>query len=172
MSRERTRLKHEYFLLGLLYRQPRHGYDLMKAVQQSPGLSAIWFVKPGRIYALLDRLEKAGMITAVQIESHNAPSRKQYSLTQEGETAFLEWVMQPVRHGRDMRLLFPARLYFALQLGKGHAQELIAAQSQVCTEWLEAYQYPYRRGARFLRRPDRSIPRWSDRSHAPMADAF
>ncbi len=45
--------------------------------------------------------------------------------------------MQPVSHGRDMRLLFPARLYFALQLGKDHAQELIAAQSRACTEWLE-----------------------------------
>lgn len=137
MSRERTRLKHEYFLLGLLYKQPRHGYDLMKAVQQSPGLSAIWFVKPGRIYALLDRLEKAEMVTVTQIETHSAPSRKQYSLTSEGEAAFLEWVQQPVRHGRDMRLLFPARLYFALQLGKDHARELIAVQRRVCTEWLE-----------------------------------
>lgn len=140
MSRQRTRLKHEYFLLGLLYRQPRHGYDLMKAIQQSPGLSAIWFVKTGRIYALLDRLEQAGMVTGTQIESHSAPSRKQYSLTPEGEAAFLEWVTQPVNHGRDMRLLFPARLYFALQLGEDRARQLIAVQRQVCAEWLEAIQ--------------------------------
>ena len=66
MSRQRTRLKHEFFLLGLLYKQPRHGYDLMKAIKQSPGLSAIWFVKPGRIYSLLDRLEKAEMVTLAE----------------------------------------------------------------------------------------------------------
>lgn len=136
-NRQRTRLKHEFFLLGLLYKQPRHGYDLMKAIKQSPGLSAIWFVKPGRIYALLDRLRYSGMVTATQIESQSAPSRKQYSLTPEGEAAFLEWVKQPVSHGRDMRLIFPARLYFALQLGKDHARVLIAAQRQECSAWLE-----------------------------------
>jgi len=137
-SRQRTRLKHEYFLLGLLYKQPRHGYDLMKEIKQSPGLSAIWFVKPGRIYALLDRLEKAEMVTAAQIESQSAPSRKQYSLTPAGEEAYLDWVGQPVSHGRDMRLIFPARLYFSLQLGKNHPHKLIAAQRKECTDWLEA----------------------------------
>jgi DNA-binding PadR family transcriptional regulator len=136
-NRQRSRLKHEYFLLGLLYRHPRHGYDLLKEVRHSPGLSAIWYVKPGRIYALLDRLEIAGMVTVSQVESQKAPSRKQYTLTPEGENAYLDWVKQPVSHGRDMRLIFPARLYFALQLGKKTALALIDAQSQECATWLE-----------------------------------
>ncbi|MBN2044934.1 MAG: PadR family transcriptional regulator [Anaerolineales bacterium] len=136
-GRQRTRLKHEFFLLGLLYHRPRHGYDLLKAIRQSPGLSAIWYVKSGRIYALLDRLEKAGMVTAAQVESHSAPSRKQFTLTPAGEKAYLAWVQQPVGHGRDMRLIFPARLYFALQLGEETALRLIDAQRRECAAWLE-----------------------------------
>lgn len=146
MSRQRTRLKHEFFLLGLLYKQPRHGYDLMKAIKQSPGLSAIWFVKPGRIYSLLDRLEKAEMVTVTQIESHSAPSRKQYSLTDFGEKAYLEWVRQPVSHGRDMRLIFPARLYFASQLGPDEALALVESQHRECVRWLEEIQSNRRPG--------------------------
>ena len=143
-NRQRSRLKHEFFLLGLLYRQPRHGYDLLKEIRQSPGLSAIWYVKTGRIYALLDRLEIAGMVTVSQVESQKAPSRKQYTLTPDGESAYLEWVKQPVRHGRDMRLIFPARLYFALQLGKKTALALIDAQYQECAAWLEEINVEHR----------------------------
>ena len=136
-NRQRARIKHEHFLLGMLHQKPSHGYDLHKAIQQSPGLSAIWFVKPGRIYALLERLEKAGLVTATQVQSSTAPSRKVYQLTTEGERTYLEWVRLPVHHGRSMRLIFPARLYFALQLGKETALDLIAAQRRECLDWLE-----------------------------------
>ena len=136
-NRQRTRIKHEHFLLGLLYQQPSHGYDLHKTIRQSPGLSAVWFVKPGRIYALLERLEKAGMLTATQVHSDKAPSRKVYHLTGEGERTFLDWVRQPVKHGRNMRLIFPARLYFALRLGKETALDLIETQRRECQLWLE-----------------------------------
>jgi DNA-binding PadR family transcriptional regulator len=135
-ERQRARLKHEYFLLGLLSQQPGHGYDLHKRIQNSPGLSAVWTVKPGRIYALLDRLEKSGLITATQVESRHAPSRKVYQLTEAGRQDFLVWIRQPVRNGRSMRLMFPARLHFALQSGRQTALNLVEAQRLECRQWL------------------------------------
>lgn len=135
-ERQRARLKHEYFLLGMLSQQPGHGYDLHKRIQNSPGLSAVWTVKPGRIYALLDRLEKSGLITATQVESPHAPSRKVYQLTEAGRKDFLAWVRQPVRNGRSMRLMFPARLHFALLSGNRTALDLVEAQRLECRQWL------------------------------------
>ena len=42
--------------------------------------------------------------------------RKMLRLTPRGREAFAEWVRNPVEHGRDFRLEFLAKLYFATQV--------------------------------------------------------
>jgi hypothetical protein len=53
-----------------------------------------------------------------------------------GETAFAEWVVTPVRHGRDFRLEFLAKLYFAEREGPVAVADLIARQRAECERWL------------------------------------
>jgi hypothetical protein len=57
-------------------------------------------------------------------------------LTLAGEAAFAAWVATPVRHGRDFRLEFLAKLFFAERDGPVAVADLIARQQAECERWL------------------------------------
>jgi DNA-binding PadR family transcriptional regulator len=66
-------------LLKLIAQQPRHGYDLIRAIEEMTGGS--YAPSPGVVYPTLTMLEDMGLIVAAQAEG----SRKAYSITPEGE---------------------------------------------------------------------------------------
>ena len=43
----------EYALLGLLYREPAHGYELHKIIADPAGIGIIWGIKIANLYAQL-----------------------------------------------------------------------------------------------------------------------
>lgn len=65
-------------LLALIGDKPRHGYDLIKAIDEASG--GFYVPSPGVIYPALTYLEEAGDIAA---EAEG--SRKLYSLTEQGK---------------------------------------------------------------------------------------
>jgi DNA-binding PadR family transcriptional regulator len=71
-----------YVLLGLIAEQPRHGYELIKAIEEKFG--GLYSPSPGVIYPTLTLLEELGYIRP---ESTSGP-RKQFVITPEG-TEFL-----------------------------------------------------------------------------------
>jgi DNA-binding PadR family transcriptional regulator len=71
-----------YVLLGLIAETPRHGYELIKAIEEKFG--GTYSPSPGVIYPTLTLLEEIGYIRPESIEG----ARKQYAITPEG-TAFL-----------------------------------------------------------------------------------
>jgi DNA-binding PadR family transcriptional regulator len=71
-----------YVLLGLIADGPRHGYELMKAIEEKFG--GLYSPSPGVIYPTLTLLEELGYIRP---ESAEGP-RKQFVITPEG-AAFL-----------------------------------------------------------------------------------
>ena len=71
-----------YMLLGLIAERPRHGYELIKAIEEKFG--GAYSPSPGVIYPTLTLLEELGYI-----QPHTAEgSRKEFVITPEG-TAFL-----------------------------------------------------------------------------------
>lgn len=66
-------------LLALIETQPRHGYELIRAIEDLCGGS--YSPSPGAIYPTLTFLEEAGY-AAVQIA--DASAKKQYAITDEG----------------------------------------------------------------------------------------
>ncbi|MBV8337631.1 MAG: PadR family transcriptional regulator [Alphaproteobacteria bacterium] len=71
-----------YVLLGLIAERPRHGYELIKAIEEKFG--GAYSPSPGVIYPTLSLLEELGYI---QPDSPQGP-RKEFVITPEG-TAFL-----------------------------------------------------------------------------------
>lgn len=71
-----------YVLLGLIAERPRHGYDLIKAIEEKFG--GMYSPSPGVIYPTLTLLEELGYIRP---DSAEGP-RKQFVITSEG-AAFL-----------------------------------------------------------------------------------
>jgi DNA-binding PadR family transcriptional regulator len=139
MSRVSQPLSFEYILLGYIYEQPMHGYDLYRLLNTDPSMNQIWSVKQAMLYAMLDKLEEMGYLHSEMLNQGSYPVRKQFSITESGSAAFREWVGQPVDHPREIRQEFMARLYFSFRLGRQEARLLLARQQQVCMQWMELH---------------------------------
>ncbi|NTV38747.1 MAG: PadR family transcriptional regulator [Demequinaceae bacterium] len=79
-------------ILVLLAEQPRHGYDLIRAIEERSG--GLWTPSAGSIYPTLQALEDEGLLTIATVEG-----RRTASLTSEG----LAWVDE---HGEHHQGLF------------------------------------------------------------------
>src|SRR5271154_3243095 len=71
-----------YVLLHLIAEKPRHGYELIKAIEDKFG--GTYSPSPGVIYPTLTLIEELGLVTV----ENAGGTRKLYALTPEG-TAFL-----------------------------------------------------------------------------------
>lgn len=138
--RNKQTLTIEQSLLGFLRQRPMHGYEIYQQLAASDGLSRVWRLKQSRLYALLGSLEKEGYITATFELQETRPPRKVFHLTPTGQAAFETWVNSPVQHGRQLRLEFLAKLYFARREGSEVAERLIARQCAACRAWLAEQQ--------------------------------
>ena len=125
-------------LLGLLLEHPMHPYEMHQHLVQAEALGLVWHLKQGHVYALLAKLEDAGYLESTTELQGTRPPRKVLRLTDEGRSAFATWVSTPVEHGRDFRVEFLAKLFFASQQGKRAVSTLIARQRVACAGWIEA----------------------------------
>jgi DNA-binding PadR family transcriptional regulator len=140
MPRSQTPFSLEYILLGFLAQGPIHGYDLYKKIGHFEGIALIWHIKQSQLYALLDKLEENYLLTSKIIPGEAHLARKEFQITSLGTQSFLAWVASPVKHGRDMRQEFLAKLYFAQKAGVEVSLKLINDQKAICTEWLDSLQ--------------------------------
>lgn len=130
----------EYALLGFLYQRPRHGYEIHQQLLESEGPGLVWRPKQSQVYALLNKLEQQGYITAVVEAGETYPPRKTLHLTPAGRAALWDWLQTPTPQARKMRQEFMAKLYFAHQMAPPLTAVLIANQREKCQEWLAACQ--------------------------------
>jgi PadR family transcriptional regulator, regulatory protein AphA len=126
----------EHALLGFLRQQPMHAYEIHQTLMRNQALGLVWHLKQSLVYVMLERLEAEGYITGSLEPQGNRPPRKLLQLTPSGQAAFAQWLLAPVDHGRDFRLEFLAKLYFASQSDPANAVALIAAQQRACRDWL------------------------------------
>ncbi len=143
--KQATPLTIEHALLGFLQDEALHGYELYQRLQAAQGLGSIWRLKQAHLYALLSKLEAAGLVQPVAtarpgaLPSEVAPcgrARRPLMLTTAGARAFCVWMDTPVGHGRDLRIEFLAKLFWAQREETGAAFELVTQQRVVCRRWL------------------------------------
>src|SRR5579871_6162690 len=81
-------------LLGLLEREPSHGYDLKRDYDQYLARG-----KPlpfGQVYSTLGRLARDGKVLGGAAEPGAGPDRKRYAITDAGATELETWLSEPV----------------------------------------------------------------------------
>jgi DNA-binding PadR family transcriptional regulator len=103
-------------LLGLLEREPSHGYDLKRDYDAYFGRG-----KPlpfGQVYATLGRLARDGKVTAGETEAGAGPDRKRYAITEVGQAEFEAWLTQPVEAEPHLQTVLFAKVVLALMLGR------------------------------------------------------
>ena len=104
-------LSPEMALLGQLYLEPGHGYDLHRRVVSD--LGHVWHLSQSQAYAILKRLEAQGDITVEEIPQEKLPSRQLLHMASKGRERFLHWLESPSGGStRAIRLEFITRLYF------------------------------------------------------------
>ena len=82
-------------LLGLLEREPSHGYDLKREYDAYFGRDRP--LSFGQVYATLSRLARDGKVVAGEAEPGAGPDRKRYVITEVGVTEFETWLTEPVQ---------------------------------------------------------------------------
>src|SRR5882757_7446218 len=81
-------------LLGLLEREPSHGYELKRDYDAFFGRG-----KPlpfGQVYSTLGRLARDGKVIVGEAEPGTGPDRKRYVITEAGAGEVKEWLTEPV----------------------------------------------------------------------------
>ncbi len=112
-------------ILGaLLLHGEGHGYALNARI--SSALGPIWRIAPSRLYVALSRLEEEGLIDGRMVPQEGRPPRRMFRITPSGERTFWDWVTSPVRHLRDVRVEFLAKLYFLHRLAPERMEDLIS----------------------------------------------
>src|SRR3954468_5028898 len=102
-------------LLGLLERQPSHGYDLKRDYDTFFGRG-----KPlpfGQVYATLGRLARDGKVTVAE-EPGDGPDRKRYVITEVGVSELEAWLVTPVEAEPHLQTVLFAKVVLALMLDR------------------------------------------------------
>ncbi|GAB4193989.1 MAG: hypothetical protein OHK0022_09440 [Roseiflexaceae bacterium] len=126
----------EHALLGFLRERPMHAYEMHQRLRRADALGRVWSLKQSQLYALLARLEEAGYISVTVEEQGARPSRRVLHLTEAGRQAFGRWMLEPVEHGRDFRMEFLAKLFFAQRDSPAAVATLLERQRAVCWQLL------------------------------------
>ena len=128
----------ERTLLGLLQREPRHGYDLAREFAPGTVLGDIVHLEPSLLYANLKKLEREGLVESSLELQESRPPRRVLRLTARGEQELERWLREPVEHTRDLRLEFLLKLYLARQLDPDAAARLGTGQGEVCRGFVDS----------------------------------
>jgi DNA-binding PadR family transcriptional regulator len=115
-------------LLGLLDRQPSHGYDLKRDydVYFSRGRPLPF----GQVYATLGRLARDGKAIAGEAEPGAGPDRKRYTITETGKVEVEDWLAQPIPAEPHLQTDLFVKVVLSLMLGR-RAEEYLDAQRAV-----------------------------------------
>jgi DNA-binding PadR family transcriptional regulator len=103
-------------LLGLLEREPSHGYDLKRDYDAYFGRGKQ--LPFGQVYATLGRLARDGKIVAGDAEPGDGPDRRRYAITEIGREEVDEWLADPVEPEPHLQTVLFAKVTLALMLGK------------------------------------------------------
>nr|WP_286130997.1 PadR family transcriptional regulator [Clostridium sp. 12(A)] len=77
-------------ILGFLSYGSMTGYELAKAFSSS--IRFFWYAQASHIYLELNKLEKKEFVTCEIIVQTDKPSKKLYTITEEGKREFLSWL--------------------------------------------------------------------------------
>jgi DNA-binding PadR family transcriptional regulator len=112
-------------LLGLLDREPSHGYDLKRDYDAYFGRG-----RPlpfGQVYATLARLARDGKALVGEAEPGGGPDRKTYSITETGKSEVEAWLAEPIPAEPHLQTDLFVKVVLSLMLGR-EAEKYLDAQ--------------------------------------------
>ncbi|MGD0453198.1 MAG: PadR family transcriptional regulator [Solirubrobacteraceae bacterium] len=99
-----------YLMLGMLRMGARSGYAIKKAADVSTRF--FWPTSLAQVYPELTRLQRRGLVTRSE-DPHGARARSAYTITEQGESALLDWLRSSAVAPLQFRDEGVLRLFFA-----------------------------------------------------------
>jgi DNA-binding PadR family transcriptional regulator len=103
-------------LLGLLEREPSHGYDLKRDYDTYFGRGKT--LPFGQVYSTLARLTRDGKVVMDEVAPGDGPDRKRYVITEVGATEVDAWLAEPVQPEPHLQTVLFAKVVLSLMLGR------------------------------------------------------
>ena len=103
-------------LLGFLKYESKTGYELKQTMDKST--AHFWHAKQSQIYTTLKKMEEYGLIISHPEPQDRRPDRRVYEITESGEKALQEWLLQPVTRLETAKHLLLLKLFFSGKLEK------------------------------------------------------
>jgi len=103
-------------LLGLLEREPGHGYDLKRSYDTYFGRR-----RPlpfGQVCATLARLARDGKVVPGKVEQGAGSDRKRYAITDVGKREVETWLTEPIEPEAHLQTVLFVKVVLALMLGR------------------------------------------------------
>jgi DNA-binding PadR family transcriptional regulator len=111
-----------FAILGILSYKPMTGYDLKKIIQDSAFMH--WSGNNNQIYKALTELHDNHLVTNTVEHNEKSPTKKIYSITDEGLVALKEWVLSPAEP-IEIKKPFFIRLAWSMQLNSNELNMLL-----------------------------------------------
>lgn len=115
----------KYALLGLLEREPSHGYELKRSYDSLFGREKQ--LQFGQIYSTLGRLSRDGMVVAGDPQRGGGPDRKRYEITPKGHEDLSAWLSTPEPPMPHLQTVLFVKVVLALMLDR-NADAFLDAQ--------------------------------------------
>jgi DNA-binding PadR family transcriptional regulator len=125
-----------YAILGLLAREPSHGYEL--AIRFGELFGPGWEINRGQVYDMLGTLRKAGWVERVPSRRGGRES-KVHRITQEGDEALSAWHAKPCAAAQSQRETIYLKFALARPQDAPHLLKSIALHEQACVDLLRRY---------------------------------
>ena len=103
-------------LLGLLEREPSHGYELKRDYDSYIGQGRT--LPFGQVYATLSRLARDGKVVSAGAEPGAGPDRKRYAITDLGKRDVATWLSQPIQPEPHLQTVLFAKVVLSLMLDR------------------------------------------------------
>ena len=120
-------------LLAMLASQPDHGYSLKSSFELCT--AGIWPLNVGQVYSTLSRLERDGLVEALDDEE---AERRRWQITAAGRHTLAEWYASPVdeRPSRDEMVI---KVLVALAAGESEMARVLQIQRTATMRRLQGY---------------------------------
>jgi DNA-binding PadR family transcriptional regulator len=113
-------------IMSLLAKEPAHGYELRQRLGTALG-PAGGALNPGQVYVTLSRLERAGLVRAVEVAQPSHPDKKVYELTASGRERVEQWLAD-VTWSKVAPVEFHLKLVMAAATGLADPVALVDTQ--------------------------------------------
>lgn len=147
----------KYAILGLLSWKPATGYELKKIFENSSAM--YWSGNNNQIYKSLVQLLDDGFVTNEIKHQESSPSKKIYSITEEGLARLKEWVLEEPEVP-ELKNTFLIQLAWADQLSDEELHELLDRYESRINLQLVYQQEKMKRGVQAPNRNEREAFLW------------